>query len=405
METLRDVLTDQARRFEGKIFLEYGRKRFSFGVLDERTDRVATGLNRLGLRPGDRVMLLLSNRPEFIFFFLGAPKLGFIPVPINPEDSIENIEFILEHGGAAALVTEKRFRALKPRIPKTTCWIEVDNDLFQRPPFHGLSSGPVLGFWPDLSADDPALIYYVHELSGTLKPVVLTHRNLLSNCSQMIPPFRMNETDRFLCATPLCSLETQVLLVLAPLLAGGCCVLPEPHSSDMVREISDQQISVLAGSPDFYKAISESADFSRIDLFSLRLAICHSGPAGDVLLRIFQEQHDALMVEAYSRAEATCLCFANPYTGVRKSGSLGIPLPGLKCEIINDQGREARQGAVGEICVSGPNVMKGYYRDSEGTEQAIRNGWLRTGDFGYIDSDGYYWIAGNAGDSAAAGSL
>jgi long-chain acyl-CoA synthetase len=392
METLRDVLTAQARRFEGKPFLEYRREKFSFGILDERTDRVATGLNRMGLRPGDRVMLLLSNRPEFIFFFLGAPKLGFIPVPLDPEVSGDDIEFILEHGAAAALVTEKRFRALKPRIPKTTCWIEVDDDSFQKPPFQGLSHGPVLGFWPDLSADDPALIYYVREPSGAFKPVVLTHRNLLSNCSQMIPPFRMNETDRFLCASPLCSLEAEVLLVLAPLLAGGCCVLPDPESSDMVREISDQQISILAAPSAFYKRISESADFSRIDLFSLRLAICHSGPAGDELLQIFQEQHDALIVETYNRAEATCLCCANPYTGVRKSGSLGLPLPGLKCAIIDDQGKEAPPGTTGEISICGPNVMKGYYRDSEGTARTVRNGWLRTGDFGYIDSDGYYWV-------------
>jgi acyl-CoA synthetase (AMP-forming)/AMP-acid ligase II len=290
-------------------------------------------------------------------------------------------------------VTEKRFRSLKPRIPKTTCWIEVDDDPFKKPPFQGLSQGPVLGFWPDLSADDPALIYYVHGPSGVFKPVVLTHRNLLSNCSQMIPPFRMNETDRFLCAAPLYSLEAEVLLVLAPLLAGGCCVLPDPQTTEMVREISDQQISVLAGPPAFYRTVAESSDFSRMDLFSLRLAICHSGPAGDGLVRIFQEQHDALIVEAYCRAEATCLCLANPYTGVRKSGSLGLPIPGLKCAIIDEQGGEAPPGAVGEISVCGPNVMKGYYGDSEGTDRAIRNGWLRTGDFGYIDSDGYYWIA------------
>lgn len=392
METLRDILTAQSRRFEGKAFLECGRESCTFGSLDERTDRVATGLNRMGLRPGDRVMLLLSNRPEYIFFLLGAPKLGFIPVPLNPEDSADNIQFMLEHGGAAAIVTEKHFRALKPGIPKTTCWIEVDDESFLKPPFQGLSRGPVLGFWPDLNADDPALIYYVHEPSGNFKPVVLSHRNLLSNCSQMIPPFRINETDRFLCATPLSLLETQVLLVLAPLIAGACCVLPDSQSPDIVREISDQQVSVLAGSPRFYTSLSESGEFSRVDLFSLRLAICHSGSAGNELLRVFQEQHDALIVEAYNRAEATCLCCANPYTGVRKSGSIGLPLPGLECAIFDENGREVPPGNVGEIAVSGPNVMKGYYRDPEGTGRAIRNGWLRTGDFGYIDPDGYYWI-------------
>ena len=109
------------------------------------------------------------------------------------------------------------------------------------------------------------------------------------------------------------------------------------------------------------------------------------------MLTVFQERHDALIVEVYNRAEATCLCCANPYTGVRKSGSLGLPLPGLKCAIVDAQGRELPPGAKGEIVVRGPNVMKEYYKDPEDTKKALRGGWLHTGDFGYIDSDGYYW--------------
>ena len=227
METLRDLLTAQARRFERETFLEYGREQFSYGTLDDRTDHVATGLNRMGLRPGDRVALLLSNRPEFIFFFLGAPKVGFIPVPLIPEESHDDLAFVLEHCEAAVLVTEKRFRNLKPGIPKTTCWIEVDDESFEKPPFYGLSRESVLGFWPDLNSDDPAVISYSRDAAGRFKPVVLTHRNLLSNCMQMLQPFRMNETDRFLCAAPLCSMDAEILLVLAPLAAGGCCMLRE----------------------------------------------------------------------------------------------------------------------------------------------------------------------------------
>ena len=391
MDTLRDFFTIQARRFARETFLKFGEQQYSYEDLDDRTDHVATGLNRMGLRPGDRVALLLSNRPEFIFFLLGAPKLGFIPVPLNPDDSYDDIAFVLQHCSAAAVVTEKRFSGLRPRIPKTTCWIEVDDESFGKPPFQNLSGGPVLSFWPDLSADDPALISYALGTSGQWKAVVLTHSNLLSNGSQMLQPFRFNETDRFLCSSPLHSLEAEILLVFAPLVAGGCCLLQEGGSSRTVREIYENQATVLAGTPEFLKAISESKAFSSTDLSSMRLAICHSGPVGNEALVAFQNRHDALVAEVYNRAEATCLICANPYTGVRRPGSLGFPLPGQECAIMNAEGRELPPGIPGKIAVRGPNVMKEYYKDPEATARALGDGWLHTGDSCYMDADGYYW--------------
>jgi long-chain acyl-CoA synthetase len=391
MFTLRDLLTTQGSRLERKVFLECGGRQYSYGSLDDRTDRVATGLNRMGLQPGDRVALLLTNRPEFIFFFLGAPKMGLISVPLNPDDSEKEIEFILEHCAAAAIVTESRFRSLRPGIPKTTCWIEVDNDSFEKPPFHGLTSGLALSFWPDLSADDPAAIIYSRENTGVLKTIVLTHKNLLSNCSQLIRPFRMDASDRYFCAVPVWTIEAQVLLILAPLLTGAACILRDSGSMRLVQAIHDCRATILAGTPGLYESISCEPDFTSADLSFLRLAICHSEPAGERILNEFQTRHDALIVEAYNVAEATCLCCANPYTGIRKSGSLGLPLPGLKCAILDEQGRELPVGERGEIALRGPNVMKEYYRDPEKTREAFRSGWLHTGDFGYIDSDGYYW--------------
>ena len=391
MGTLRDFFTIQAHRFARETFLKFGDQQYSYEDLDDRTDHAATGLNRMGLRPGDRVALLLSNRPEFIFFLLGAPKLGFIPVPLNPDDSYDDIAFVLQHCSAAAVVTEKRFSGLRPRIPNTTCWIEVDDESFGKPPFQNLACGPVLSFWPDLSADDPALISYARGTSGQLRAVVLTHSNLLSNGSQMLLPFRFNETDRFLCSSPLHSLEAEILLVFAPLVAGGCCLLQECGSRRVVEEIYENQATVLAGTPEFLKAISESKTFSGTDLSSLRLAICHSGPVGNEALVAFQNRHDALVAEVYNRAEATCLICANPYTGVRRPGSLGFPLPGQECAIMDAQGRELPPGIPGKIAVRGPNVMKEYYKDPEATARVLRDGWLHTGDACYMDADGYYW--------------
>lgn len=392
-QTLRDLLTTQARRFERWVFLEYGDQQFSYGAVDERTDRAATGLNRLGLRPGDRIALLMGNRPEFIFFFLGAPKIGLIPVPLDPSYSRDEICSILEHSGALAVVTEARFRGLRDLVPGVRHWIEIDTPSFAAPPFQSLTRGPILGFWPDLDPEESAVISYNKTRSGSWKSVVLSHRNLVSNCVQMVQPFRINETDRFLCATPLTSVAAAVLLILAPWASGGGCILREAYSPQVLHDISERRATIIAGMPRLYEMLASAPEFGESDLSSLRLAICSSGPVGEKILLQFEQQHDALIVEGYGPAEATCLCCANPYTGVRKPGSLGLPLPGTECRIIDRDGRELSPGERGEIVVRGPSVMKGYYRDPDASANALRGGWLHTGDFGYTDSDGYYYLS------------
>ncbi len=395
--TLRDLLTVQARRFEKKVFLESADGQYSFAEVDDRTDRVASGLSRLGLRAGDRVALLMSNRPELVFFLLGAPKLGIIPVPVDPVCSQEEIISILWHSGATAVVTEKRFDALIEIAPQIRHSIVVDDAAFVGPPFYGLTGGSVIGFWPDLDPGDTALISYQSGAQRNRRAVVLTHRNLLSNCYQVLQPFRIDETDRFICALPLNVTTSEVLLLLGPWAAGATCVLGEPVPELLPRQIEQTCATVLAGTPDFYYRLAASPGFRSCNLSSLRLAICGAGPVGQDVFRQFEERHDALIVEGYGLAEATCLTCANPYTGVLKPGSLGLVLPGQECRIADPTGEELPAGESGEIVVRGPNVMKEYFRDPAATANALRGGWLHTGDKGYLDNDGYFYLSRSPG--------
>ncbi len=391
-ETLRDVLTTQARRFEKQIFLECQDQQFSYAAVDDRTDRVATGLNRLGLRIGDRVALLMSNRPEYVFFLLGVPKIGMIPMPVACDRDREAILEALNASGASAVVTEARFGSLRSTLPSIKHWIFVDDDSFEAAPFEKLAGGPVLGFWPDLDPDDTALISQTRGSRGKPKGVALTHRNLISNALQLMQPFRVDGTDRFFCSLPLSSAVAEVLLVLTPWLAGATCVLWDAFSPRIPEEIERTRASVLAGTPRLFHLIAHSPGFDLGDLSSLRLAVCTTGPAGEETFGEFEQRHDALIVEGYGLVEGACLSCVNPYTGVRKHGSLGLPLQGQECRIVDARGKELPAGETGEIVVRGPNVMKEYDGAAEATAKAIRDGWLHTGDSGFVDSDGYYFL-------------
>jgi long-chain acyl-CoA synthetase len=250
----------------------------------------------------------------------------------------------------------------------------------------------VLGFWPDVEPDSAAVIAYTGGRSGPRKYAVLTHRNLISSSLQLQQPFRIDETDRFLCALPLSLITAQIVLLLAPWMAGAASVLEEPYGSATLSLVQRARITVLAGTPRVYDLIAAPLFSGDCDLSQLRLAICHSGRVGEHIRAEFEDRYDALLVECYGLVEATALCCANPYTGVRKPGAIGLPLPGQRCRIVDADDRELPAGKPGEIVVRGPNIMRGYFRDAEGTAKAVRDGWLHTGDIGYTDSDGYYYL-------------
>jgi len=391
-ETLRDVLTAQARRYEKQVFLECGDQALSYAVVDDRTDRVATGLSRLGLRIGDRIALLMSNRPEYVFFLLGIPKIGMIPSPVDPAGSRESILDAIESSGVSAVVTESRFGDLRGALPSVQHWIVVDDDSFAAPPFERLTGGGVLGFWPDLDPDDAALISRTRGSEGTPKAVVLTHRNLINSALQMLQPFRVDGTDRFFCALPLDNAMAEVLLLLVPWLAGATCVLGGLFSARTPRDLERTGATVVAGTAQLIQQMADAPEFAGCDLSSVRLVVCTGGPAGEKLFAAFEQRHDALIVEGYGLVEGTGLICANPYTGVRKHGSLGLPLPGQECRVVDERDHELPAGETGEIVVRGPNVMKGYDGDADTTARTVRDGWLHTGDRGYVDSDGYYYL-------------
>ncbi len=398
--TLRDVISAQARRFTRRPFLEFQGRQFSFAEVDDRTDRVATALSRLGLRAGDRLALLLPNRPELVFFLWGATKIGAVPVSLNPDAATEEIRAALARVTPRAVVTELPHAVLRSSLPQDTHWVAVDDASFHEEPFRGLERGAsVLGFWPDLDGRAPAVVAFAGGQGQPGEPVLLSHGNLLEAAAQLVRPFRMDETDRFVCLLPLSAVFSQVFLILTPWIAGATVVLADSARPEAAEWLGSDGISVTACTPHLFEKL---LDARSPKVPALRLGVCPTGAVGEKILREFERRYDAIAVEAYGVPEATCLTCANPYTGLRKPGSVGLPLPGQQCRIVDAAGAEVAAGATGEILIRGPNVMSGYLDDAGATSGALRGGWLHTGDFGRCDSDGYYYLSDGSASRLSA---
>lgn len=397
-QTLRDFLTAQARRFGKKPFLAWRGREYSFRDIDDQTDRIATGLFRSGYRAGDRIGLLLSDRPELIFCLLGAPKLGMIPVAIDPLRSPQVVRDALTRSGCAGVITESQLGgAANLSFDEISDWrgsIAIDGTAEKDRMFREHCDGAVIGFWPDLRAVDTAAIFFTGGKSSPPMPVELSHQNLLTNCHQMIQPFRLNETDRVWSAASLSRSVTFVTQVLASLACGAMCVLKEQAASESpADELSLGCVSVVEGTPELFERLAREGRHGDRDLSALRLALCARGPIDSSLSERFEDTYDTLLVEGYGLVEACGLSCANPYTGVRKAGSIGIPLPGQECRVVDGREYERGPGEVGQILVRGPNVMRGYYNDPRATARVLKDGWLFTGDSGYVDADGYYFLS------------
>lgn len=398
--TLPELLKIRAERDPHKIFLFFGDQEISYRSLDETTDGIAHGLAGLGIKKQNNVAVLLPNCPEFLFAFFGIMKAGAVAIPINSTLKGEEVKYILNHSEATALITSSEYlemtRQIRPDSPRLGHLI-LTGDI----PARGVISFNELLTTPPpirpigISGSDPAAVIYTSGTTGYPKGVVLTHRNYLFDTEQFVRVTQMTEQDRFLCILPLFHVNGQVVTTLSPMYAGASMVLMEKFSpKDFFPTLARFKATVFSGVPTVYAILLNLQGAEQYDLSSLRFCVCGAAPMPVELFQKFEQKFRAFILEGYGLSEGTCVSSVNPLDGHRKIGSIGIPIPGQEMRIMDDQDRELESGQVGEIVVRGENVMQEYFRNPEATADALRAGWLHTGDLGYRDRDGYFYIVG-----------
>ena len=399
---LSEALLQAATRFGSRTALIFGGRRHSFADLHQDAIALSRLLVRRGLSRGNRVALFLENRPEYLHAYFAVPAAGGVLVPINTFLAARELGDVLRDCRATMLVTSN---ALLPRIApaiesapslKQVLLVEkLGEDATSATSFAGASVDP--GKPVDLgNPDDTAVLIYTSGTTGTPKGVMLTHRNLLSNAAACAQVVGVTPRDRIIFFLPAFHSFTQMVCILAPIVAGMSIVMCPRIDRAQIREtIIRHRPTIFPAVPAVFAAMAHAPlGLMARWLNPVRLYISGGAPLPLATLQSFESKYRRPLCEGYGLSEASPVVALNPPFGRRKKGSVGLPLPGLEVRIVDETGRDLLAGETGELLVSGPSVMRGYAGLPEETATILKDGWLHTGDMARRDEDGYLFIAG-----------
>jgi long-chain acyl-CoA synthetase len=407
IDTLPALLGAQAFRIPDQPFVRWRGRTVSFAEFDVRTDALAAGLAELGVEPGDVVSVMLPNCLELIEAWWAILKTGAVFSPINPAFTAPEAAYVVGHSHAMAIVTDsRRVETLAderdaPELQRLRHMISVDGDGELTLDSLARRGGPVPRGRP--RPGDLAEVLYTSGTTGKPKGAMLTHGNILANAAMGAELLPLVAGERVGMILPLFHVNAQVVSCVIPMMVGCEVVMWERFSASTfwqtVAELEPVSISAV---PTILAAVLHAAD-APAGRTSLRYVSCGAAPLSRELLEAFENRFDIRILEGYGLTESTCISSVNPYYGVRKPGSIGLPVRGQQMKIVARDGSAVEDGQLGEIVVKGPNVMAGYLHNPEATAEAIRDGWLHTGDVGYVDSDGYFFIVDRSKDMIIRG--
>jgi long-chain acyl-CoA synthetase len=405
-QTLPDLLRVQARRLPDQPLLRWREEARTYREFDARTDELAAGLAELGVRPGDVVSMFLPNCLAFVEAWWAILKAGAVFGPVNPAFTAAEAGYVIGHSEAVAVVTgshgAQTLAGARDKLPALRHVISVEDggDLrLQDLRVRGAST-PAL----DRGPDDLAAVLYTSGTTGKPKGAMLTHRNYLADTGMAAELLPLARGERLGMMLPLFHANAQVVTFTIPMMIGCEVVMWERFSASgfwkTVAELKPVSVSAV---PTILAALLNAPGAEDASDTSLRFIVCGAAPLSRELLDAFQERFDIRILEGYGLTESTCVSSLNPFYGERKPGSIGMSVRGQDMRIRRPDGGDAPAGEYGEIVLRGPNIMAGYLKNPEATAETIRDGWLHTGDVGYVDEDGYFFIVDRSKDMIIRG--
>jgi long-chain acyl-CoA synthetase len=406
-ENVRELLERRAAAAPDKHFLfsEADGRVYTYAEFDAAATRAALMLAARGIKKGDAVSLLMPNGVEYIVAYFACFKLGALAGPVNSLLKSEEISYVVNNSEARALVVHSDFlpkiEGMRDELPGLEHVIVFDDEAQATAEFAGETLPGV-----SIESDDEAIIIYTSGTTGKPKGCLLTHGNLVANARQIADWLNFTERDRLLTVMPLFHMNAVSVTTMTPLYAGGSTVVsPKFSASRFWQIISDYGVTSFGSVATMLQMLLSTYPEgvpAGLKTDQLRFAMCGSAPVPAEVLRKFEETFDCLVIEGYGLSESTCRSTFNPPDDRRRPGSCGMAI-GNEMRVVDEEDRDVADGELGEIVLRGPNILKGYYKNPTATERAFRNGWFHTGDVGYKDADGFFYIVDRKSDMIIRG--
>lgn len=427
------LFEESAIRFPHRTCVDFLGKTYTYVQIQGLINRFAAGLQSLGVKKGDRVGLCLPNTPYFVVAYFATLRIGATVVNFNPLYTEEELANQIANSGTTVMVaiglakiTDKLKRQVHPRALRhlVVCPLEdelplLQSLLFRTFKFYEITRIPTHSAWHTFRsvihrgthpkpveinpAEDIALIQYTGGTTGTPKGACLTHANLVSNAYQIklwlgeVSP----DGERFLGILPLFHVfALSAGLHLAMATGSTLIMLPALKMPQLLATIRRTRPTVFPGVPSLFNGLSHVRNIHNYGLDSIRYCISGGAPLPPEVRQNFESITNATLVEGYGLTEASPVAACNPRHLSSRAGSAGLPLPGTLIEIrhLHNKHKVLKTGKTGEVYLKGPQVMAGYWNNPTETALVLSNGWLRTGDIGFLDADGYLHLTDRAKD-------
>ena len=428
-----------AEKYAGNTATEFFGAKLTYKELWDQVLRMAAALRGMGVTKGTRVAIMLPNCPQTMIAYYATLYLGGVAVMTNPmyveremehqwNDSGSEVLFVLDHLYPKAekvlpstkihTVVATSLREYLPFLFKHLYPIKAKKqNLFMAVPYDGrrvvnfsemIAKASPLKDPCEATLDDLALLQYTGGTTGVAKGVMLSHRNILANVLQVaawFPDFRWGR-ERLVAILPFFHVFGMTVCMNFSLY-GGCTtiVVPRFDADEFLKLLHKSKPTLFPGVPTIYVALLNHPKVKDHDLSSIRFCITGSAPMPVEVLTKFEQMTGCVIVEGYGLSEASPVTHVNPISGLRKPGSIGIPVPSTDARVVSleDGASDAPVGQPGELAVKGPQVMQGYWNMPDETAATLRDGWLYTGDIATMDEDGYFFIVDRKKDMIIAG--
>jgi long-chain acyl-CoA synthetase len=431
--TISAALEETARTYPDRTAMIFKDNQISFREYNRTVDRFAAALQKLGVQKGDRIAIHLPNCPQFPITYNAILRIGGITVPCNPIYTAREMKHQIEDSGARMIITLSSLYPMIQQIREETpvehvIVAEIDTyfpeplksyfaQLKEKDPTRKVDiSGAANTYWftdllenapekPEpvqLDWEDTAVLMYTGGTTGISKGAQLTHKNIFVNAFQVKTWINGGEEDITLTTIPLYHCYAMSCCMNATTVSGGAQLLiPDPRDTDdILKNIDKHHPAFYPGVPAMYIAINNHPDVKKYDLSSIRACNSGAAPLPVEVQQRFQELTGARLVEGYGLSEATPVTHTNPIFGENRIGTIGLPYPDTEATIVDLETGETEVpiGEPGELCIRGPQVMKGYWNMPTETANTLRvhpeggDPWLHTGDIAVMDTDGYFQI-------------